>query len=354
MPRGSGLVVAAPGTPPGHHRFEEKRALGQGGMAVVQLVRDNALGRDVAVKSVRDGGDDANKLNLFLREARITARLEHPNIIPVHDVGVSADGRAEVVMRVVDGRTLADVIRGLRERDAATVAEYTLERRLEVFVAILRALQYAHERGVIHRDIKPDNIMMGRYGEVFIVDWGVAFADGEHDIAPPGAVIGSPLYMSPEQARGEPLDPRSDLYSAAVVLHEMLKLHHYLGEQFQSAMPDLVMNQIATQGWRWPVLDWGRSSGEPMPPMELFHFLYKALSRNRDKRFPTASDMIYEITRMLDGRTRVQCHITFVKALVRRSGRMIDRMPILSFALFAAICLLVVRGAMDVLRSWTG
>jgi len=335
-------------------RFEQRHALGSGGMAIVQLVRDNALGRDVAVKSVREGDTDPNKLALFLREARITAMLEHPNIVPIHDVNISDDGQAEVVMRVIDGRSLADVIAALNKRDPDTVADYPLERRLEIFVAILRALRFAHERGIIHRDIKPDNIMVGRYGEVFIVDWGIALASGEPDIAPPGAAIGSPLYMSPEQARGEELDARSDLYAASVVLYEMLKLRHYLGEEYLNALPELVMNQISTVGWRWGALDWHRAGAEPMPPVELFHFLNKAMSRDRDKRFQNAADMIHEINRMIEGRTRVQCHITFVKATVGRAGRFIDRMPMLSFALFAVLSVLVVRGAIDVVRSLTG
>lgn len=324
-------------------------------MGVVRLVRDNALGRDVAVKTVRDETTEGTKRGLFLREARITARLEHPNIIPVHDVFVAPEGGADhVVMRVVDGRSLADVIEALQRRDPETVREFSIERRLEVFVALLRALQYAHERGVVHRDVKPDNIMLGRNGEVFLVDWGVALAHDEPDIAPPGSTIGSPLYMSPEQARGEPIDHRSDLYSAAVVLYEFLKLRHYLGPAYGNALPELVMNQIATLGWQWSMLDWHRPGIEPMPPIEIYHFLRRAMARPRDRRFSSANEMIAEINRMLEGRTRVQCHISFVKATVRRSGRFIDRMPWLSFALFAMLCFLLVRGALDLFRAVTG
>ena len=146
-------------------RYEPRGMLGEGGMGTVERERDHALGRDVAVKRVRAKSPAA----LFLREARITARLEHPNIVPVHDVKESADGRTELVMKIIEGRSLADIIEGLRARDPKLVEEYTTERRVEVFLSLLRALEFAHAEGVVHRDVKPENVMIGLHGEVLLV-----------------------------------------------------------------------------------------------------------------------------------------------------------------------------------------
>ena len=331
---------------PRAHRFEQRRPLGEGGMAVVDLVHDNALHRDVAVKRVRDP-DNPQLMSLFLREARITARLEHPNIVVVHDVSDDEVGETAVVMKVIAGVSLADVIDRLKKRDPRTVSEYTTERRLEVFVGILRALEHAHALGVIHRDIKPDNVMIGHHGEVVVVDWGVAAADGEPDIIPEGAVVGTPLYMAPEQTRGEGPNVQADIYSAGVLLYEFMLLRHYLGED--DGTPYDAMSR-ANQGWRWSLLDWHRPGIEPMPPMEIYHFLRKAMARNPKRRFVSISEMLTEISRILDGRLRIQCHITLVKSTVRRVGRLVDRFPWLSVSLFFVLLSLTLYGAYTLLR----
>ncbi len=314
-------------------RFELRRPLGEGGMAVVELVRDRSLERDVAAKRMRGEGDE-RLTSLFMREARIAARLEHPNIVPIHDVGIDTCGRPVVYMKAIEGTSLADVIERLRNQETKTVVEVTIERRLEIFIGVLRALEHAHAHGVQHRDLKPENIMLGAHGEIVLVDWGVASAAGEPDVIPEGAVVGTPMYMAPEQACGECSDPRSDLYAAGVVLHELLRLRHHLGEGDEE--PEVIMRRVATDGWRWSLLDWHRPGTEPMPPMELYHFLRKAMAHDPRRRFQSATEMIREIARILDGRIRVQCHITLVKSSVRRIGRVVDRFPWLSFVAFAS------------------
>lgn len=332
-------------------RFEHLAKLGRGGMAVVDLARDVELARDVAVKKSL-GMPGREDTALFLREARITASLEHPNIVPVHDIRFAEDGTPELVMKAVEGRSLADIIDALRRRDPEAVREYTLERRLEVIVGVLRALAFAHRKGVLHRDIKPDNIMVGQYGEVLLLDWGIARAEGEPDVSAEGNLVGTPAYMSPEQARGEALDARSDLFSVAVVLHELLHLRHYLGPELTDPMQIAVF--VAEQGGPWSLPQWHRPGIEPMPPLELYHFLRRAMAHDRDQRFADTDEMLTKLLRILDGHISVQCHITFVKASVRKAGRLVDRYPWVSFGAFALGIALMGTGVVSVARSLIG
>ncbi len=227
-------------------RYELEKTLGKGGMGVVELATDQDIGRRVAVKKLLEP-DNPHAVARFVDEVRTVGRLEHPNIVPIHDVGVDEQGALFFVMKYVDGETLTEVIEKLQRGDKSAHARYTIEHRMDVFASLMRALQYAHAQGMVHRDIKPDNIMIGRYGEVVLMDWGIAqhIRGEERRVAPDaaaaersvgetvdGAIIGTPRYMSPEQARGlnSTLDQRSDIYSAFVVLYELLTLRPYIEE----------------------------------------------------------------------------------------------------------------------------
>jgi serine/threonine protein kinase len=192
--------------------------LGQGGMGGVYRVQDTVLGREVALKVIGvpdPGGEFAARL---LREARVIAQLEHPGIIPVHDVGTLPDQSVFYTMKLVQGRRLDDHIHQL-----GTIAD-----RLRVFEKICEAVSFAHAHGVLHRDLKPQNIMIGPFGEVLVMDWGLSKVFGERDdkskevASSPetnhGTVFGTPGYMAPEQARGETVDERADVYSLGAIL----------------------------------------------------------------------------------------------------------------------------------------
>jgi eukaryotic-like serine/threonine-protein kinase len=212
-------------------RYNLVRFMASGGMGSVWLAEDTVLKRRVALK-VLDLGAPAEDLDVRLfREAHILAGLEHPGIVPVHDAGTLVDGRAFCCMKYVEGQTLAQHI-----------ATLNLPDRLRVLERIAEPLDFAHARGFIHRDLKPDNVMIGAFGEVLVMDWGLAkvgvtsLAGGETEIATAlwpthnalgvtgqGSVLGTPGYMSPEQARGDmEVDHRSDIFSLGAILTFML------------------------------------------------------------------------------------------------------------------------------------
>jgi serine/threonine-protein kinase len=225
-------------------RYERVTLLGRGGMGSVWRMRDRVLGRPVAMKVVRAGLVRQAALDRFDEEVRIAAQLQHPAIIPVHDHGRLADGRPWFVMQIVRGRTLEEAMvgvhRALRLGREASDHGFTLRRLLELFLRACEAVAYAHVRGVVHRDLKPANIMLGDYGEVFVVDWGLAKVLGQErsadetldePIAPlgkrmtqAGAITGTPSYMAPEQAQGrsEEAGAPADVHALGASLYDLL------------------------------------------------------------------------------------------------------------------------------------
>lgn len=200
----------------------DEGVIGRGASSLVSSAFDRALERSVAKKVLRPerAGDEA-AVEAFLREARVAARLEHPGIVPVHALGRGVDGRPWFTMRRVEGRPLSDLLpASLDARDAEDV-----HFALEVFLKVCDAVAYAHARGVLHRDLKPQNVVVGRFGEAYVVDWGTAMRRGE-PLEPPGTVVGTLEYMPPEQARGaiREIDERSDVFGLGALLYHLLVL----------------------------------------------------------------------------------------------------------------------------------
>jgi serine/threonine protein kinase len=186
-------------------RYEITGVAGYGGMGTVYIARDHVLDRDVAVKVLDIADQRGSRAARLQREAHILAKLDHPGIVPVHDAGTLEDGRGFYVMKLVKGRRLDDLIRD----------RLPLAARLTVFARILDAVAFAHAHGIVHRDLKPDNVMVGGFGEVYVMDWGVA-QDGGADTD--AAVVGTPGFMAPEQAAAGDVDPRADIYALGVLL----------------------------------------------------------------------------------------------------------------------------------------
>ena len=194
-------------------RYRVLGRLGVGGMATVYLAEDSSLGRKVALKVMAERyAEDGEFVERFRREAQAAARLNHPNIIAVYDRG-EADGRPYIAMEYLQGRTLKQVIQ--------KEGQLPPERAIAIAMQVLAGLRYAHEHGVVHRDVKPHNVLVGDDGRIKVTDFGIAHA-GDPQMTEVGSIVGTAQYLSPEQARGRSVGPQTDIYSLGVVLYEML------------------------------------------------------------------------------------------------------------------------------------
>jgi predicted Ser/Thr protein kinase len=193
--------------------------IAHGGMGQIWAAEQTSLGREVAVKTLLTTRRSDKDVRMLLREARITGRLEHPNIVPVHGLGHSAVDGPYLVMKRIEGTPWRDLLRDQPPRN-----DEELRRRLEVLMEVCQAVEFAHSRGVIHRDIKPANVMVGAFGEVYLLDWGIAVhagQEGEGGGAGPD-LVGTPAYMAPEMVDGAAVTPQTDVYLLGATLHELL------------------------------------------------------------------------------------------------------------------------------------
>jgi len=351
-------------------RYAEQAKLGEGGLGEVVGAVDQDIGRRVAVKRLRQEAKSDAALIRFAEEIRTIGKLEHPNIIPVHDVGVDERGDHFFVMKYVDGETLESIIEKLAAGDPTYLERFSIERRVEIFMALLEAVAFAHSRGIIHRDIKPANIMVGAYGEVVLMDWGIAkdrsaaadsvaaeqapsnggaaFASSAPSLSrsaaletQAGQLVGTPFYMSPEQARGEPVDERSDLYSLTLVFREMLALDHPLSEKRSMAeVIDAVIHEPV------PNIFFCVNPGGTGIPAELGHFVHRGLQKDAALRFQTAADMLTRLRDRAEGEIHVECPVTFMKSRAGKWERFVDRHPVgavvlAAFGAFSFVAMLV-------------
>ncbi len=270
-------------------RYELGEVLGYGGMAEVLRGRDTRLGRDVAVKTLRvDLAREPQFQARFRREAQSAASLNHPSIVAVYDTGESSlDGVSVpyIVMEYVDGRTLRDVLK--------TERHIMPTRALEITADVLRALDYSHRNGIIHRDIKPGNVMLTRSGDVKVMDFGIAraLAQSTATVTQTAAVIGTAQYLSPEQARGEPVDPRSDVYSTGCLLYELLTgAPPFTGDSAVS---------VAYQHVREDPIPPSRLNPDVSPAIDAI--VLKAMAKNPVNRYQSAGEMRDDIDRALAG-----------------------------------------------------
>ena len=302
-------------------KFHIGRELGRGGTAQVLAARDVSLRRDVALKYL--ARPEAGQAR-FIEEAQITAQLQHPNIVPVYELGVDRQKRAYMAMKRVHGRTLAQVIanaHGHSDRHPTEWARF-LRRLLDVFVKVCDAIGYAHARKVIHRDLKPDNVMVGAFGEVLVMDWGLARPIGADvpesvDLLVPGQkppsdvksdrrhrnalltldgqILGTLPYMPPEQAEGRhsELDTRADIYSLGAILYQVLTN----SPPFTGTDIDKLQEQVSAGRLVPP----SRRGGERVP-RELEGVVLRAMAFDPEDRYPTVGALRADIERYLDGR----------------------------------------------------
>jgi serine/threonine-protein kinase len=294
-------------------RYQVLRVLGTGGMGQVLECLDRQLARRVAIKALRrELCADRAAASGLAREARVTGSLEHPNIIPVYDGGLQPGLGPYYVMRLMEQRSLGDILLRLRQGDAETVHEYSLGRLLRCFIQVCHAVDYAHSRGVVHCDLKPGNILLGAFGEVLVVDWGLSLS-ADDAVTNRG---GTPGYMAPEQLEGtgEPIDARADVFALGAVLYEILTLERAFGDSSRS---DLLRAVAAgSAGWQAPLVPHQRAPDRQIPS-EIEEIAMQALERDRERRYPNVRAMAEAIETFLEGtRERERRHARAV-ALVR-------------------------------------
>ena len=250
-------------------KYKVLGTIGRGGMGVVQQARDLRIVRNVAMKVIKTSSHFSRENVLrFVDEAQLTGQLQHPNIIPVYELGLDEYGEVFYTMKYVKGTTLDQVLRRIRDGEETAIRKFPLATLLTVFQKICDGVAYAHSMGVVHRDLKPDNVMIGEYGEVLVMDWGLAkkMASGMHDEhlgdtkpqMPPsdlrgfetlnGLIVGTPPYISPEAARGEldRIDPRSDIHVLGAILYAILTLRPpFPGKEFGELIEQIVTGQFA-------------------------------------------------------------------------------------------------------------
>ena len=282
----------------GYQRYTDFKPFTKGGAAILRTCKDHNLGRTVVMKTLHPhlANHDYQRAR-FLREARVTAQLQHPNTVPVYELGMDLEGNLYFTMKKIAGETLRDILERQIAGDRQAADTYNLDRLLGVLIQVCNALAYAHAHGVVHRDVKPENIQIGAFGEVMLLDWGVAkvwamseaeSADAtmEHEqLTAVGQRPGTPLYMSPEQVRsGGQIDARTDIYSIGCVLYEVLSLKEPLrGKQVGETFNMIVEQVPVPPGVRAP---------DRLIPDALATICMRALEKAPENRFQTMQDFI--------------------------------------------------------------
>ena len=341
-------------------RYSIQGEIARGGMGAIFSVHDEQFGRDLAMKVLLDEGArirsrgpssrSEGRRQRFLNEARITGRLEHPGIVPVHELGVDGEGRPFFTMKLVRGRTLREVFKLVREGED----EWSLQRALGVLLRVCEAVGFAHDKGIVHRDLKPANLMVGKFGEVYVMDWGVA-RDESSDAngpsmsspstteakSPPadverrtrdGDVVGTPEYMAPEQALGdrERIGPTSDVFAMGAMLYELLTgetPHGVRGSRSPAARLAAALGRQADDVFTLA----------PDTPAELCAICQRAIARDPSERYPTMVALGEDLRAYLEGRV-VSAYETGAWVEARK---WIQRNKPLAASLAAAVALLI-------------
>jgi tRNA A-37 threonylcarbamoyl transferase component Bud32/tetratricopeptide (TPR) repeat protein len=305
--------------------YDLTKAIAKGGMGEIHLARDGELEREVAVKvsTVSEGAVDPR----FTKEARVLANLAHPNIVPIHTMGVDSAGRPFYSMKLVKGRTLQSVLNAVREGEDAAVGEYTQGKLLTVFRKVCDAMAFAQSKGVLHRDLKPENVMVGEYGEVLVMDWGLAKVigveeevqvgvttrtvsgglSGDFGMTMEGEVMGTPQYMSPEQADGvvAGLDERSDVYALGAILYAVLTYKAPIeGRTLEGLLGNVRRGSLSPMGTAMRMTKGIGGRPEPMPvsvPEALRAVVMKAMAREKEGRYRGVAELVADVDAYVGG-----------------------------------------------------
>ena len=275
-------------------------------MGEIARVLDRQLGREVALKSLRTNHrDNPDSVARFLREAKATSQLQHPNIPPVHELGKTAEGDPYFTMALVRGETLSQVVDRMRRGDPETHRQFSFARRIQIIQLVCDAIHYAHSCGFLHRDLKPDNIMLGPFGEVQVMDWGFVRRISGDEAAPEpgltrvGTVVGTLAYAAPEQIAGESaaLDARTDVYGLGALLYEFSTLHPpHRGKSVKELMTSVLTRTPARpESYQHEV--------QGRVPLELSEVIMEAMSALPDERMTSAQELKVRLQQILEGNT---------------------------------------------------
>ncbi len=316
-----------------NRRYKFIRSIGFGGMKAVLLVFDTDTAREVAMAMMPDFRERPQAdLERFVHEARITARLEHPNIIPVYDMGLDENGAPFFTMKYLRGESLAQYLLRVRAGEADAVNTYSLNRMLQIFIRVCNAIRFAHSRNVLHLDIKPNNISLGDFGAVSVLDWGLA---AEMVTEPSGrrhltgnVTRGTPGFMSPEQIRGGMhLDERADIYSLGALLYTILTGSNPMsGKPPEEILRLAINNQVPLPSQEAP---------DREIPAALEAIVMKAMAYRPGDRYASVAELRQDVASFMDGFAPQAEHAT----VIRRMALFINRNFIVSL-LLAVIALL--------------
>lgn len=289
----------------GSLKYDELKPLSEGGTAKLYTTLDLNLVREVAYKTLHEDLRDSEiESKRFLREARVTANIQHPGTVPLYELGRDRDGQLFFTMKKVDGRDLREILLDLRHEVPEVVEKFPLPRLLDILIQVCQTIAFAHDLGVIHRDLKPANIIVGRFGEVYVLDWGLAKVLGNTTLSAPESILpkeksdttmtpvgrhyGTPMYMPPEIAKGEAdLDGRTDVFSLGIILFEIMTLQFFV----EGDDPYEIKKKILDQPLPLP--------REVAPnrniPRDLQAICMKALKRNKYERYASASEFLTDL-----------------------------------------------------------
>jgi len=306
--------------------YEIVAPLGAGGMGEVYRARDERLGREVAVKVLpADRLSDPHRRARFVQEARAASALDHPNICTVFDIGETNDGQLFIAMAYCTGPTLKQRIHE---------GPLPVEQAVDLAIQIGSALERAHEAGIVHRDIKPANILLTDRDQVKVVDFGLAKLAGEAAVTREGSVIGTPAYMSPEQASGEEVDGRSDLWALGAVLYEMLTGRRAFAADHERAILHAILSSDPT-----PI-----ATMRPDVPAELLRIVRRLLKRDPAKRYQNAGELLGDLRRFSGDPTPAEIVTQSMPSMPRFHPRQFVRHRLLP----AAAAIVAVVAAADI------
>jgi serine/threonine-protein kinase len=358
-------------------RYDFYKRIGEGGSGEVELALDKDISRLVAIKKLKRELHDPSMVLRFVHEIRTVGHLEHPNIVPIHDVGRDENGQYYFVMKYVVGESLFSILEKLRHGDPVYHRRYSFQYRMNLFAEILNALAFAHHNGIIHRDIKPANIMIGPHGEVMVMDWGIAkrirekkgeeihnkildqlettirresrqkYDAEELSLTQNNTLLGTPAYMAPEQVSVEigPQDERTDVYALSVLFYELLSLKSYLS---RTNTLQSILKGVLEEKPKLAMMI--KNPHQPSVPADLSHFVAKGMKKQPEDRFQSVAEMQERLQQIVEGYAPVQCPFTLSKRILRSLEHMVNNSPMIGVFLLMILLMLMVGGIMFFIR----